>query len=52
MIGDYIMAEKHLYYTDYPTRKILFIVPTQRSEKDGMLPVEEDLEKIVPPLDY
>lgn len=46
------MAEKHLYYTDYPMRKILFIVPTQKSEKDGMLPVEEDLEKIVPPLDY
>lgn len=52
MIGRAFMAEKHLHYTDYPTRKILFIVPTQRSEKAGILPVEEDLEKIVPPLDY
>ncbi len=46
------MFKRHLHWTEFPKRKVLFIVPTQKQEKDGHLPVEDDLTEIVPPLDW
>jgi hypothetical protein len=44
------MSERQLHWSDFPKRKVLFIVPTQK--KEGLLPVEDDLTEIVPPLDW
>lgn len=46
------MFKRHLHWSDWPKRKVLFIVPTQKKENDGLLPVEDDLTEIVPPLDW